>query len=129
MLIQAQQMIRSAIKTGIVRTNFGASSRNRLGQTSALPKACSGRTFSGLTSPPDEEYDYIVVGSGTAGSLLGNRLSADPRNKVLVLEAGPNDSHPIIHVPLGYLFTMTHPKTSWGFSTTVQPGLNDRALW
>ena len=86
------------------------------------------RTFASLTSTPDVEYDYIVVGAGTAGCLLGNRLSKDPSLKVLVIEAGPNDSFPLIHVPLGYLYTMTHPLTSWGYSTTIQPGLNGKAL-
>lgn len=77
----------------------------------------------------NKEYDYIVVGAGSAGCLLANRLSADPRNKVLILEAGGKDTYPWIHIPLGYLYTMKHPQTSWGFSTTVQNGLNGRSLW
>jgi choline dehydrogenase len=76
-----------------------------------------------------EEYDYVIVGAGSAGCLLANRLSADPRNKVLLLEAGGKDTYPWIHIPLGYLYTMKHPRTSWGFSTTSQPGLNGRSLW
>ena len=60
---------------------------------------------------------------------MANRLSADPKTKVLIVEAGGKDTYPWIHIPLGYLYTMKHPRTSWGFNTTEQKGLNGRSLW
>ena len=88
-------------------------------------------TSSGTTTTIDENtYDYIVLGAGSAGCVVTNRLAtSDKRPKVLCVEAGGKDTYPWIHVPLGYLYTMKHPKTSWGFNTTVQPGLNGRSLW
>ncbi|MEM7253154.1 MAG: GMC family oxidoreductase N-terminal domain-containing protein [Pseudomonadota bacterium] len=74
------------------------------------------------------EFDYIVVGAGTAGCLLANRLSADPTVRVLLLEAGGRDNYVWIHVPIGYLYTMNNPRTDWCFSTEPEPGLNGRAL-
>jgi choline dehydrogenase-like flavoprotein len=75
-----------------------------------------------------EEFDYIVVGAGSAGCVLANRLSADPRNRVLLLEAGGSDNYFWIHVPVGYLYCMGNPRTDWGFKTEAVPGLNGRAL-
>lgn len=74
------------------------------------------------------EFDYIVVGAGSAGCVLANRLSADPRNRVLLLEAGGSDNYFWIHVPVGYLYCMGNPRTDWGFKTEPVPGLNGRAL-
>ena len=74
------------------------------------------------------EFDYIIVGAGTAGCVLANRLSADPRNRVLLLEAGGKDNYIWIHIPVGYLYCMGNPRTDWGFKTEAVPGLNGRAL-
>ena len=74
------------------------------------------------------EFDYVIVGAGTAGCVLANRLSADPRHRVLLLEAGGHDRHLWIHVPVGYLYTMGDPRTDWCLKTEPEPGLNGRAL-
>lgn len=74
------------------------------------------------------EFDYIIVGAGSAGCVLANRLSADPAVRVLLLEAGGRDNYVWIHVPIGYLFTMSNPRTDWCFKTEAEPGLNGRAL-
>ena len=73
-------------------------------------------------------FDYAVVGAGTAGCLLANRLSADPGKRVLLLEAGGRDDWFWIRVPVGYLYTMNNPRTDWCFSTEPSEGLNGRAL-
>ncbi len=73
-------------------------------------------------------YDYIVVGGGTAGCVLANRLSADPSVTVLLLEAGGRDDYFWIHVPIGYLYTMHNPRTDWCLKTEPEPGLDGRAL-
>lgn len=74
------------------------------------------------------EFDYIIVGAGTAGCLLANRLSADPANKVLLLEAGGKDNYHWIHIPVGYLYCIGNPRTDWLFTTQPDPGLNGRTL-
>jgi choline dehydrogenase len=72
--------------------------------------------------------DYIVIGGGTAGALLANRLSADVARTVLLLEAGSKDSHPWIHIPVGYLYCIDNPRTDWCFRTEPDAGLNGREL-
>ncbi len=73
-------------------------------------------------------FDYIVVGAGSAGCVLANRLSADPAIKVLLLEAGGKDDYIWIKIPVGYLKTQNNPRTDWCFKTEPEPGLNGRAL-
>jgi choline dehydrogenase len=74
-------------------------------------------------------YDYIIVGAGSAGCVLANRLSADPRCSVLLLEAGPADSYPWIHIPIGYAKTMFNPRVNWCFYTEPDPGMNGRKIY
>lgn len=74
------------------------------------------------------EFDYIIVGGGTAGSLLANRLSKDPRNRVLLLEAGGDDNWIWFHIPIGYLFAIGNPRADWCYSTEPVPGLNGRSI-
>ncbi|HYW63602.1 MAG TPA: GMC family oxidoreductase N-terminal domain-containing protein [Bradyrhizobium sp.] len=74
------------------------------------------------------EFDYIVVGAGTAGCIVANRLSADPRSRVLILEAGGSDSWIWFHIPVGYLFAIGNPRSDWMFRTEPEPGLNGRSL-
>lgn len=74
------------------------------------------------------EFDYVIVGAGSAGCVLANRLSADSKYKVAVIEAGGRDSSPWIHIPVGYFRTMGNPKTDWGYVTEPDPGLNGRRL-
>ena len=77
---------------------------------------------------PFMDYDYIIVGAGSAGCVLANRLSADPSKNVLLLEAGGKDSNPWIHVPVGYFKTMHNPKTDWCYKSDPDRGLNGRSL-
>ena len=73
-------------------------------------------------------FDYIIVGAGTAGCVLANRLSEDSKNSVLLLEAGQKDWNPWVHIPVGYFKTMHNPKTDWCYKTEPDPGLNSRVI-
>jgi choline dehydrogenase len=75
-----------------------------------------------------QEFDYIIVGAGTAGCVLANRLSADPNTSVLLLEAGGKDDYFWIDVPVGYLYTIGNPRTDWCYRTEPDPGLNGRTI-
>jgi len=74
------------------------------------------------------DYDYIIVGAGSAGCLLANRLSADPAARVLLLEAGGKDDWIWFHIPVGYLFAIGNPRSDWMFKTEPEAGLNGRSL-
>ena len=75
-----------------------------------------------------QDYDYIIIGAGTAGCLLANRLSTDPNNQVLLLEAGGKDDYFWINIPVGYLYTIGNPRTDWCYETEPTPGLNGRSI-
>ena len=70
----------------------------------------------------------MIVGGGTAGCVLANRLTASGKHRVLLLEAGGEDRYPWIHIPVGYLYTMNNPRTDWMMRTEPEPGLNGRTL-
>ncbi len=74
-------------------------------------------------------YDFIIVGAGSAGCVLANRLSADAKHSVLLLEAGPRDNYLWIHIPIGYAKTMFNPKYNWCFYTEPDPGMNNRQIY
>jgi choline dehydrogenase len=74
------------------------------------------------------DFDYIVIGAGTAGCIVANRLSADPSKRVLILEAGGKDDWIWFHIPVGYLFAIGNPRSDWMFRTEAEPGLNGRSL-
>ena len=82
----------------------------------------------GMAKRIEGDFDYIVVGAGTAGCIVANRLSADPRKRVLILEAGGKDNWIWFHIPVGYLFAIGNPRSDWMFKTEPEAGLNGRAL-
>ena len=75
-----------------------------------------------------ENFDYIIIGAGSAGCVLANRLSENPKNKVLLLEAGGKDNYPWIHIPVGYYKTMHNPKVDWCFRTEKDETMNNRSI-
>jgi choline dehydrogenase len=79
-------------------------------------------------SAADTPWDYIIVGAGTAGCLMANRLSADRSKRVLLVEAGGDDNYHWIHIPVGYLYCIGNPRTDWLYATEADPGLNGRSL-
>lgn len=75
-----------------------------------------------------QNYDYIIIGAGTAGCVLANRLSKDPNCNVLLLEAGGKDNYFWINIPVGYLYTIANPRTDWCYNIEPDPGLNGRSI-
>ncbi|MEZ5857362.1 MAG: GMC family oxidoreductase N-terminal domain-containing protein, partial [Hyphomicrobiaceae bacterium] len=75
-----------------------------------------------------DTFDYIIVGAGSAGCILANRLSADGQHSVCLLEAGPPDWHPYIHIPAGFLKTLTNPSVNWLYQSEPGPGIGGRAV-
>ncbi|MDO5528064.1 MAG: GMC family oxidoreductase N-terminal domain-containing protein [Paracoccus sp. (in: a-proteobacteria)] len=74
------------------------------------------------------EADFIIIGAGSAGCVLASRLSADPKTRVVLIEAGGRDNYPWIHIPVGYLYCIGNPRTDWGYRTAPIPGLGGREL-
>ncbi|MFZ0654685.1 MAG: GMC family oxidoreductase N-terminal domain-containing protein, partial [Pseudolabrys sp.] len=81
-----------------------------------------------VAAPVEGEFDYIIVGAGSAGCVLANRLSADPTKRVLLLEAGSKDNWIWFHIPVGYHYAIGNPRTDWMFETESEAGLNGRSL-
>src|SRR5690242_12587745 len=80
-------------------------------------------------TPSDPEFDYIIVGAGSAGCVLANRLSANGKHSVLLLEAGPKDSNIWIHVPIGYGKLFKEKTVNWMYQTEPEPGLGGRQVF
>lgn len=81
-----------------------------------------------MNNAASQEFDYVIVGAGTAGCLLANRLSADPNTRVLLIEAGRKDDYHWIHIPVGYLYCIGNQRTDWLYNTEPDAGLNGRTL-
>ena len=74
------------------------------------------------------QADYVIVGAGSAGCVVANRLSEDPSIRVILIEAGGRDWHPLIHIPVGYMKLLDHKHLTWGFTAEADPGTNGRAI-
>jgi choline dehydrogenase len=99
-----------------------------LGTTAQPPLRLFRRSRNHRDMGEEEVYDYIVVGAGSAGCVLANRLTADPRNRVLLVEAGGEDNWIWLHIPVGYLYALNNPRADWMFKTAEEPGLNGRSI-
>ena len=74
------------------------------------------------------QADYVIVGAGSAGCVVANRLTEDPATRVLLIEAGPRDWNPLIHIPAGYMKLLDHKTLTWGYTAEPDPGVNGRAI-
>jgi choline dehydrogenase len=117
-----------ASRSQTVARTAGPASGQTGKKTGAPPRAASGEARGVAGAPEDLVFDYVIVGAGSAGCLLANRLSADPGTRVLLLEAGGPDSWHWIHIPVGYLYCIGNPRTDWCYRTQPDPGLNGRDL-
>ena len=81
-----------------------------------------------MSTQEEKRFDFIIIGAGSAGCVLANRLSENPNHYVALIEAGGRDSNPWIHIPVGYFKTMHNPKVDWCYQTEPDPGLNNRRL-
>src|SRR3984893_7160998 len=93
------------------------------------PKKMNSEASFGLVRDEPREFDYVIVGAGSAGCVLANRLSADGKNSVLLLEAGPRDTNLWIHVPLGYGRLFKEKTVNWMYQTEPEPGLDGRTVF
>ena len=75
-----------------------------------------------------ENFDYIIIGAGSAGCVLANRLSENQKNKILLIEAGGKDTNPWIHIPVGYFKTMHNPSVDWCYKTEPDETMNNRSI-
>ncbi|MGE0700002.1 MAG: GMC family oxidoreductase N-terminal domain-containing protein, partial [Hyphomicrobiaceae bacterium] len=75
-----------------------------------------------------DTFDYVIVGAGSAGCILANRLTADGRSTVCILEAGPRDWHPFIHIPAGFILTLTMPRVNWLYEAEPTEAINGRVI-
>ena len=74
------------------------------------------------------DADYVIVGAGSAGCVLANRLTRDPNTRVILIEAGGHDWHPLIHIPAGYMKLLDHRSVTWGYTADADAGLNGRVI-
>ena len=89
---------------------------------------CGGGSRQRPVHDTEGRYDYIIVGAGTAGCVLANRLTVDPTTRVLLVEAGGSDNYHWVHIPVGYLYCIGNPRTDWMMRTAAEPGLNGRSI-
>ena len=75
-----------------------------------------------------ENFDFIIIGAGSAGCVLANRLSENPKNKIALIEAGGKDNYPWIHIPVGYFKTMHNPSVDWCYKTEPDETMNNRSI-